>query len=112
LGHDDFIELMVRNTETGKLKCLYHFKTVYIWDGKSKHASKRLLVILKLMNKRKTETIYSLGNVDLVQYTPEAITYMQAQRFFIEHAFKEAKSVLGLNQFQPRKWSAWYTKQL
>ena len=43
-----------------------------------------------------------------MQYTPEAIAYMQAQRFFIEHAFKEAKSVLGLNQFQTRKWLAWY----
>jgi hypothetical protein len=33
---------------------------------------------------------------------------MQAQRFFIEHAFKEAKSVLGMHQFQTRKWIAWY----
>jgi hypothetical protein len=33
---------------------------------------------------------------------------MQAQRFFIEHTFKEAKSVLGMHQFQTRKWIAWY----
>jgi len=105
---DDFIELNVRNTAKGKLRCLYHFATVYLWNGVSHHASKRLLVIRKSIKKRKTEINYSLGNVDLVQYTSEAIAYMQAQRFFIEHAFKEAKSVLGMHQFQTRKWIAWY----
>jgi len=108
LKQDDFMLLKVRNTAKGKLKCLYHFKTVFIWDGQSKHTSKRLLVIRKSLRKRKSEVTYSFGNIDLVQYEPEAIAYMQAQRFFIEHAFKEAKSVLGLNQFQTRKWIAWY----
>ena len=102
LNHLDFMELKVRNTAKGKLRGLYHFKTVFIWDGVSKHASKRLLIIRKPVKKRKPEVAYSLGNVDLAQYAPEAIAYMQAQRFFIEHAFKEAKSVLGLNQFQTR----------
>jgi hypothetical protein len=32
---------------------------------------------------------------------------MQAQRFFIEHCIKESKQVLGLSQFQTRKWLAW-----
>ena len=103
----DFEKLKVRNTAKGKLTCFYHFKTVYIWDGESNHASKRLLMIRKTVNK-KIEVSYSLGNVDLAQYEPKAIAYMQAQRFFIEHAFKEAKSVLGLNEFQTRKWIAWY----
>ncbi|NJO02512.1 MAG: hypothetical protein HC880_13205 [Bacteroidia bacterium] len=81
---------------------------MYIWNGESKHTSKRLLVIRKSYNKKKAEVAYSLGNVDLAQYEPKAVAYMQAQRFFIEHAFKEAKSVLGLNEFQTRKWIAWY----
>jgi len=108
LKKDDFMLLKVRNTAKGKLKCLYHFKTVYIWNGQSTHASKRLLMIRVSSNKKKSEVAYSLGNIDLAQYEPEAVAYMQAQRFFIEHAFKEAKSVLGLNQFQTRKWIAWY----
>lgn len=108
LQSKDFNLLKVRNTAKGKLIGLYHFTTVYIWDGQSHHASKRLLLIRKSVKKRKTEIRYSMGNVNLVQYTPEAIAYMQAQRFFIEHTFKEAKSVLGLHQFQTRKWIAWY----
>ena len=108
LDNNDFIELKVRNTAKGKLKCLYHFKEVFIWNGENHHASKRLLIIRKSIKKKKIEIRYALGNVNLIQYTPETIAYMQAQRFFIEHSFKEAKSVLGLNQFQTRKWLAWY----
>jgi SRSO17 transposase len=44
----------------------------------------------------------------MIPLLPAKITYMQAKRFFIEHAFKEAKSVLGIYQFQTRKWIAWY----
>jgi len=108
LNRNDFMELKVRNTAKGKLKCLYHFRKVYLWDGESLHASERLLLIRKSVKKRKVEINYSLGNIDLVEYSPDAIAYMQAQRFFIEHAFKEAKSVLGMDQFQTRKWLAWY----
>jgi SRSO17 transposase len=32
---------------------------------------------------------------------------MQAQRFFVEHCIKESKQILGLDQFQTRKWLAW-----
>jgi hypothetical protein len=42
------------------------------------------------------------------QYTEKAIAYMQAQNFFIEHCIKESMQVLGLSQFQTRKWLAQY----
>jgi hypothetical protein len=51
---------------------------------------------------------FALGNVSLEQYKPEEIAYMKAQRVFIDHAFEEAKSVLGLDEYQTRKWIAWY----
>ncbi len=33
---------------------------------------------------------------------------MQARRFFIEHSFKEQKQIVGLDQFQTRKWLSWH----
>jgi len=33
---------------------------------------------------------------------------MQSQRFFVEHSFKESKQILGLDQFQTRKWKSWH----
>ena len=107
LKKKDWTELKVRNTAKGTLKGKYHFCTVYIWDGESHQASKRLLIIRKT-GKKKVEIKYSLSNVNLVQYDLKAVAYMQAQRFFIEHTFKEAKSVLGIHQFQTRKWLSWY----
>jgi SRSO17 transposase len=28
--------------------------------------------------------------------------------FFIEHSFKEQKQILGIDQFQTRKWLSWH----
>ena len=49
----------------------------------------------------------TFSNVNLDQYTPKELAYMQAQRFFVEHCIKESKQILGIDQFQTRKWLAW-----
>jgi hypothetical protein len=36
------------------------------------------------------------------------LAVMQNQRFFIEHSFRVSKHELGMDQFQKRKWNAWY----
>jgi len=108
LGRDDWEEIKVRNTAKGSLKGLFHFQQVYIWDRDENLIERRLLVVRKIKTKSGYDIKYSFTNADLVQYTPKALAYMQAQRFFIEHNFKEAKSVLGMDQFQTRKWVAWY----
>jgi SRSO17 transposase len=33
---------------------------------------------------------------------------MEAQRFFIEHSFKEQEQIVGMDQFQTRKWLSCY----
>ena len=50
---------------------------------------------------------YSFTNANLEQYTEKGIAYMQAQRFFVESCIKESKQILGMDQFQTRKWDAW-----
>lgn len=54
------------------------------------------------------EIKYSFTNAGLVQYTEQALAYMQAQRFFIEHSFKEQKQIVGMDQFQTGKWKPWH----
>jgi len=108
LKQSDFEEIKVRNTAKGRLIARYHFREVYIWDECSHQASKRLLIIRKSGKSKKPKIRYVLSNASLIQYEKKAVAYMQAQRFFIEHAFKEAKSVLGMAQFQTRRWLAWY----
>jgi SRSO17 transposase len=107
LGNNYFETINVRNTAKGKLKGQYHFAEVYVFNKIRNTFIKRLLLIRKIKTKTGYEIKFSFTNANLVQYTQKAIAYMQAQRFFVEHCIKEGKQVLGLNQFQTRKWIAW-----
>ncbi len=108
LQHSDWQTLKVRNTSKGKLIGQYHFIRAFVWNTTTNQVERRLLVIRKIRSgKKRVEIKFSFTNANLEQYTPEAIAYMQAQRFFVEHSIKESKHVLGIDQFQTRKWLAW-----
>ena len=50
---------------------------------------------------------YTLSNADAD--TPvHRLARMQAQRFWVERAFQEAKSHCGMADYQVRKWPAWH----
>ena len=108
LTKKDWKKLDIRDSSKGKLKGLFHFKTVFIWDKAGDAVEKRLLVISKRKTKQGQEIKYSFTNAELAQYTEQALAYMQAQRFFIEHSFKEQKQIVGMDQFQTRKWLSWH----
>ena len=108
LAPNDWKKLNIRDSARGKLKGLFYFKTVYIWDKIGNTIEKRLLVISKRKTKDGVEIKYSFTNAELVQYTEQALAYMQAQRFFIEHSFKEQKQIVGMDHFQTRKWKSWH----
>ena len=104
----DWSKITIRDSAKGKLKGHYHFKKVYIWDKSINVVEERLLVVSKRKTKNGVEIKYSFTNANLVQYTEQALAYMQAQRFFIEHSFKEQKQLLGMDHFQTRKWKSWH----
>lgn len=105
---EDWEKIQVRNTTKGKLTGEYHFVRVYIWNKSINQIESRMLVIRKTMSAKNTVEIkYSFTNANLEQYTHQALAYMQAQRFFVEHCIKESKQILGIDQFQTRKWLAW-----
>lgn len=108
LQPSDWEKIEVRNTTKGKLTGEYHFAKVFIRDKILNLIEPRMLVIRKTMSaKNSIEIKYSFTNANLEQYTNTALAYMQAQRFFVEHCIKESKQILGLDQFQTRKWLAW-----
>lgn len=103
----DWAKLTVRCTAKGKLKGQYHFCTVWVHNKTRNSFEKRLLVIQKVKTKKGAGIKFSFTNADLAQYTEKGVAYMQAQRFFVEHSIKESKKILGMSQFQTRKWLAW-----
>ena len=46
--------------------------------------------------------------VTLEDYTVEEYAYFQAQRYWVERCFDDAKNELGLSDYQVRKWQGWH----
>ena len=104
----DWEKIQVHNTTRGKLTGEYHFAKVFIWDKSINQVEPRMLVIRKTMSAKNTVEIkYSFTNANLEQYIHQSLAHMQAQRFFVAQCIKESKQILGLHQFQTRKWLAW-----
>ncbi len=81
---------------------------VWLWNM-AQGDEKRLLVIKKELNNRgKTKIKFSLSNFLLSETSWEELAWMQSQRFWVEQAFRNAKTVLGMDDYELRKWQGWY----
>ena len=96
----------IRSGTKGPLTLSIHLKRVWLWDGKSDRVIERVLVITR--NPNDTKIKYSLSNADYLETSMQRFAYMQAQRYWVERAFQEAKSELGMSDYQVRKWNAWH----
>ena len=106
LSGKDFERLEVRKTTTGVLEVEAYRRQVWVWDGEEDTARRRILYIRKQPDSNE-EIKYCLTNAP--QDTPLlALARMEAQRFFVEHAFEEAKSEVGMAEYQVRGWLAWH----
>ena|SRR5690554_2645632 len=99
----------MRNKEKreGVLKLEVHTAEVWVCDGVEPEAHKRALVITKTMGKR-GKLKYSFSNGALTNFTLCEYAGFQAQRYWIERMFDDAKNELGMSNYQVRKWAAWH----
>ncbi len=106
LEDSDWHEVEVRDTVKGVLKLSMHIQQVWTWDGEEEQARLRTLIISH--NKAENKIKYSLSNADMATTSIERFAYMQAQRYWVERSFQDAKSELGMSDYQVRKWNGWY----
>ena len=106
LNSFEWKNITVRNAVKGPLTLSIHASRVWVWDGKSDCAKERTLVISRNLADNKIK--YSLSNADFTKTPIERLAYMQAQRYWVERAFQEAKSELGMSDYQVRKWLSWH----
>jgi SRSO17 transposase len=99
-------KITVRDTVKGPLTLSIHAAKIWVWDGKSERAKERVLVVSRNLSDNKIK--YSLSNVNFAKTPLERLAYMQAQRYWVERAFQDAKSELGMSDYQVRKWNAWH----
>lgn len=98
--------LTLRAGEKGPLTADYLHTQVWVWDGVEDQARCWHLLVRKEVGADKISH-YCLSNAPL--NTPwQQLAKVQAQRYFIEHSFREAKSECGLADYQVRRWDAWH----
>lgn len=98
----------IRDTVKGKLMLHVHKQEIWIWDGKSEKARKRVLVITKTTD-QKPKIKYSISNGGIDTYTHKEYAYFVSQRYWVERSFDNAKNELGMSDYQIRKWQSWHT---
>jgi SRSO17 transposase len=106
LCEGDWQEVTVRDTTKGVLTLSMHVKQVWVWDKEELQARCWTLVISR--NKADNRLKYSLSNADADTTPLQQFAYRQAQRYWVERSFQDAKSEIGMSDYQVRKWTGWY----
>jgi len=98
--------LTLRAGEKGPITADYLHARVWAWDGREAKARDWHLLVRREVG-AETVSHYCLSNAPAD--TPwQTLARVQAQRYFIEHSFREAKSECGLADYQVRRWDAWH----
>lgn len=95
-------KLTVRTSSTGVLKAYFHRVSVWLFDEQALKKCKFTLLIRKDVN---GDISFHLTNSTAHL---QRLACMQAQRYFVERAFRDAKQELGMDQYQVRGYAAWH----
>jgi hypothetical protein len=79
---------------------------VWLWDGEEPGAHCWHLIVRREVESP-CEIKYSLSNGP-ESTTTERLAYQQGQRYWVEQALRNAKSEVGMDDYQLRKWQGWH----
>jgi len=106
LGPEQWRRVALRDSTQGRLEVDVIHRRVWLWDGKEKQARHWHLIVRREIGSPQTLK-YTLSNAE-ADLPTHRLAQMQAQRFWVERAFQEAKSHCGMADYQARKWRAWH----
>lgn len=96
----------IRDTTKGQLVVEVLPRRVWLWDGKEPKAHCWHLIARREVSSSK-KIKYTLSNAPAE--TPIGrLAFMQAQRYWIEHALRNGKSEAGMDHYQVRLWQGWH----
>jgi SRSO17 transposase len=96
-------DVSVRDSTKGTLFHKAFRKQVWLWDGDERKAKRWWLVIIK----RDDGVIKAFISNAKTFTTLTNLVKAHAQRFWIERSFQDAKTSLGMADYQARKWNSW-----
>jgi SRSO17 transposase len=97
-------EVVIRRTSQGELRAKVWVCEVWLWEDRSAPPLARRLVAREMEGE---EIKVSWTNAPK-EMSDEELAYMQGQRHWIERAFEDAKSQLGMADYEVRKWRGWH----
>ncbi len=104
LDEDDFEVIAFRQGDKGQVCGRFWMTKVWHWDKDEDYARERLLIVRKDSDGSLKYSLTNLPAGKPLKYYAK----IQGQRYWIEHAFHEAKSQLGMAQYQVRVWDGWH----
>lgn len=97
----------LRDSTKGRLCAKAWATRVWQWDGEAEAARLRWLIVRQDAD---GAFKYSLSNC-AADTSWQRLARMQAQRYWIEPGFQDAKSELGMAQYEVRGWIGWHHHQ-
>lgn len=97
-------EISYRQGSKGVLTGRFYMAPVWVWDENTAGPPRERMLIVR--EDESGDLKYSLTNFP-PDTDPQRLAYIQNQRYWIEHAFHEAKKELGMAQYQVRVWQGW-----
>lgn len=95
-----------RESTKGRLQADFLTCRVWTWNKSENKGRLQHLIVRREIGARE-EIKYSLSNASEAT-SIDRLAFMQGQRFFVERAFQDAKSSVGLDHYQVRGWRAWH----
>lgn len=101
--------LSYRQGSKGKLCARVWVTDIWVWEGRWKGGPrKRRLIARQDESGEFKYTLTNLSSSKKEKQQWQEDLHRQGQRYWIEHAFHEAKSQTGMAQYQVRLWRGWY----
>jgi len=95
----------VRDTTKGVLKVRAYRKRIYVWDSEEKNARQWWLVILHDLQTQEKKWFLSNAGISVSLKT---LVKRHACRYWIERAFQDCKTSIGMGDYQVRGWISWH----
>lgn len=106
---DAWRTVVLRQGTKGEIRVEFIHRRVYLWDGEEDGAKLWHLVARRTPDAQggAGKISWTLSNAP-ADIAPAQIVAMACARYFIERSFQDAKTSLGLADYQTRGWLAWH----
>jgi SRSO17 transposase len=100
----EFQKVEIRESTKGTIALKAWRCRVWLWDGEEKDPKQWWLVITKNVKDKEMKAFISNADEEI---SLAKIVRIHAQRFWIERCFEDAKTSMGMADYQARKWNSW-----